>query len=69
MSRKTNFIRQGTILAMASIIVRLIGIVYRVPLANIIGDDANGIYLSSYEGGPLKGGDSNYNFIYNNTIK
>lgn len=32
-------------------------------------DDANGIYLSSYEGGPLKGGDSNYNFIYNNTIK
>ena len=32
-------------------------------------DDANGIYLSSFAGGPLKGGNSNFNFIYNNTIK
>ncbi len=32
-------------------------------------DDANAIYLSNYEGGPLKGGVSNYNLIYNNTIK
>ncbi|WP_458403963.1 right-handed parallel beta-helix repeat-containing protein [Methanobrevibacter sp.] len=32
-------------------------------------DDANGIYLSSYAGGPLNGGDSNYNVIYNNTVK
>ncbi len=31
-------------------------------------DDANGIYLSSYAGGPLKGGLSNHNTIYNNTI-
>ena len=37
---------------------------------NIINcDDANGIYLSSYSGGPLKGGNSNFNLIYNNTIK
>ena len=32
-------------------------------------DDANGIYLSSFAGGPLNGGNSNFNFIYNNTIK
>ncbi|WP_407375150.1 right-handed parallel beta-helix repeat-containing protein [Methanobrevibacter sp.] len=32
-------------------------------------DDANGIYLSSYAGGPLNGGESNYNVIYNNTVK
>lgn len=32
-------------------------------------DDANGIYLSSFAGGPLKGGNSNFNFIYNNTVK
>lgn len=32
-------------------------------------DDANAIYLSSYGGGPLKGGVSNFNTIYNNTIK
>ena len=31
-------------------------------------DDANGIYLSSYSGGPLKGGKSNYNMIFNNTV-
>lgn len=48
-NRKTNFIRQGTILAMASIIVRMIGIVYRIPVANIIGDEGNGIYGAAYE--------------------
>lgn len=31
--------------------------------------DANGIYLSSYDGGPLNGGVSNFNIIYNNTVK
>jgi len=36
---------------------------------NIECDDANGIYLSSYAGGPLNGGNSNFNVIYNNTIK
>ena len=30
--------------------------------------DANGIYLSSYAGGPLTGGPSNFNMIYNNTV-
>ena len=36
---------------------------------NVEVDDANGIYLSSYDGGPLKGGNSNFNVIYNNTVK
>lgn len=31
-------------------------------------DDANGIYLSSYSGGPLNGGNSNFNTIFNNTV-
>ena len=31
-------------------------------------DDANAIYLSVYNGGPLNGGNSNYNLIFNNTI-
>ena len=30
--------------------------------------DANGIYLSSFSGGPLKGGNSNFNIIYNNIV-
>ena len=33
---------------------------------NVVVDDANGIYLSSYSGGDNKGGLSNFNVIYNN---
>ncbi len=36
---------------------------------NVVVDDANGIYLSSYSGGDNKGGLSNFNVIYNNTVK
>ena len=35
---------------------------------HIEADDANAIYLSSYSGGPLSGGESNFNTIFNNTI-
>ena len=45
-NRKTNFIRQGTILAMASIIVRMIGIVYRIPVANTIGSKCQDINIT-----------------------
>ena len=42
--KKTNdVLKQGTILATASIIVRMIGLLYRVPLGNILGDEGNGI--------------------------
>ena len=40
----------------------------RITNNNISCDDANAIYLSNYAGGPLKGGNSNFNTIYNNTI-
>lgn len=36
---------------------------------NVEVDDANGIYLSSYSGGENRGGISNFNVIYNNTVK
>lgn len=45
---KKNFIRQGSILAIAGIVVRLIGMLYRIPLGNIIGDEGNGIYSVAY---------------------
>ncbi len=48
-SKASNFIIQGSILAAASIVVRLIGMLYRVPLTNIIGDEGNGIYANAYE--------------------
>ena len=41
---KRNFILQGSILAMAGIFVRIIGMVYRIPVLNIIGSEGNGIY-------------------------
>lgn len=44
----SNFIVQGSILAVAGIIVRLIGMLYRIPLANKIGDDGNGYYNAAY---------------------
>ncbi|MCR5625154.1 MAG: polysaccharide biosynthesis protein [Lachnospiraceae bacterium] len=48
-SNSGNFLRQGSILAATSILVRLIGMLYRIPLANIIGDEGNGIYSPAYE--------------------
>ena len=46
--KRDNFLVQGTILAAASIIVRLIGLLYRVPLTGIIGNEGNGIYSAAY---------------------
>lgn len=43
-----NFVIQGSILAMAGIVVRLIGLVYRIPLIGIIGDEGNGYYTSAF---------------------
>lgn len=47
--KRSNFIVQGSILAIASIIVRLIGLVYRIPLTNVIGDEGMGYYSYAYE--------------------
>lgn len=43
-----NFLLQGSILAAASIVVRLIGLVYRIPLTGILGDEGNGIYAAAF---------------------
>lgn len=48
-SKKPNFIVQGSVLAIASIVVRIIGMIYRIPLTGIIGDKGNGIYSVAYE--------------------
>ncbi|WP_235986000.1 putative polysaccharide biosynthesis protein [Clostridium vitabionis] len=50
MSRRagSNFVVQGSILAVAGIIVRLIGILYRVPMTNIIGDEGMGYYSTAF---------------------
>lgn len=46
--KKESFIMQAGILAMAGILVRIIGILYRSPLTGIIGDEGNGYYSSAY---------------------
>lgn len=48
MSAKASFIKQATILACASLLVRLLGFLYRIPLSNMIGDEGNGIYSAGY---------------------
>lgn len=45
---KNNYLKQAGILAVAGIICRIIGILYRSPLTSIIGDEGNGYYTSAY---------------------
>lgn len=42
--KNNSFLIQGMILAMAGIITRLIGIAYRIPVNNILGDEGQGFY-------------------------
>ncbi len=44
----TDFVVQGSILAIASIVVRIIGIAYRIPMINIIGDEGMGYYGTAF---------------------
>jgi len=47
-TESNNFLVQGAILAIAGILVRLIGFAYRVPLLRIIGPDGMGYYSTAY---------------------
>lgn len=47
--KRNNLIMQGSILAIASLIVRLIGLFYRIPLVNILTDEGSGYYGSAYD--------------------
>lgn len=48
-SKKNNYLIQGSILAVSSIVSRFIGMLYRIPLTNIVGDTGMGYYSSAYE--------------------
>lgn len=45
----SGFLIQGSILAMASIISRVIGLLYRLPMTDIIGDTGNNYYSTAFE--------------------
>ena len=42
--KRSSFIMQGTILAAAAMITKVIGLAYRIPLTNILGAEGNGYY-------------------------
>lgn len=48
-SNSNNFIKHGSILAIASVLSRIIGLLYRSPMTAIIGDEANGVYSFAFE--------------------
>lgn len=47
--KSADFLKQGGILALASLIVRFIGMIYRIPMSNILGEKGNGIYAVAFE--------------------
>jgi len=47
--KSSNYIVQGSILAIASILVRVIGLLYRVPVTRILGPIGNSYYSAAYE--------------------
>ncbi len=48
-TKKNNFLAQGGILAIAGIISRIIGMLYRIPLMGIIGESGSGVYSAAYD--------------------
>ena len=44
-----DYIVQGSILAAAAMIAKVIGVIYRIPLTNILGDEGNGYYGYAYQ--------------------
>ncbi len=47
--KNADFLKQGGILAIASLVVRMIGLIYRIPMSNILGEEGNGIYAVAFE--------------------
>lgn len=47
--KESNFLVQGSILAIASLLSRVIGLIYRIPLTAIIGDVGNDYYAAAME--------------------
>ncbi len=46
--RANNFLIQGSILAIASLLVRVIGLIYKIPLQRIIGTEGMGVYSAAF---------------------
>ena len=42
--KSTELVRKGTFLLVISVVIKLIGLLYRIPLTNMLGNQGNGIY-------------------------
>ena len=47
--KKNDFLMQGSVLAMAGLLTRFIGMVYRIVLTRIVGTEGMGYYNTAYE--------------------
>ncbi|MDO5560352.1 MAG: polysaccharide biosynthesis protein [Oscillospiraceae bacterium] len=47
--KDSSFLIQGSILAAAGIITKIIGLIYRIPMSNILGEQGNGIYTVAFK--------------------
>lgn len=48
-SNRDKYIKHGSILAITSFFVRIVGMLYRIPMTGIIGDRGNGLYSGAFE--------------------
>lgn len=48
-SKSNSLVVQGSILAAAFMVVKLIGFFYRIPLANLLGEEGSGYYNSAFQ--------------------
>ncbi len=49
METKQNILKGAMILSIGVMLSKMIGLIYRIPLTNIIGDEGNGLYSSAYQ--------------------
>lgn len=47
--KNNNYLVQGSVLAIAGLLSRVIGLIYKIPLTRIIGDEGMSYYSSAYE--------------------
>ncbi|MBO4412207.1 MAG: oligosaccharide flippase family protein, partial [Lachnospiraceae bacterium] len=47
--QKNRFLLHGGVLALASLLVRFLGMIYRIPMAAIIGSEGSGYYSNAYQ--------------------
>ena len=47
-SKEQNYMHGAAILTMGVIIMKVLGAIYKIPIANIIGDDGYSMFLAAY---------------------